>query len=66
MAATESTIRFGKRDDDRLDVHLTLSGAPAAVIEVLVHGLPYESIREIHDALQRELEARATAKEPTP
>lgn len=53
---TIETIQIGNATDDQLSV--SLKGSAAAIIQVLVNGLPHDALRQINDAIAVELDAR--------
>ena len=52
-------IKQGERDDE---IGVTMRGNAADIIKVLVHGLPYEAVLQLNEAIARELEVRKGSK----
>lgn len=54
-----SELKIGNAEGDGLTI--TMRGETAQIINVLIHGLPPEALKQLHDAIQAELIARKNA-----
>ncbi len=47
-----------EKDTEKDELTITLRGETDKVIEAMIHGLPRESLQQLHDQLQIELKKR--------